>query len=347
MHYFLGSNTPTGFFGYYNQVNKEGNRLFILKRGSGVGKHTFMKTIAKKMEKKGLKVDYCHCSNDVNSLDGILISDIGVCIIDGTAPHMADPKAPGCFDEIIDLGKYIDRQKVLAFKSRIEEIAFKKKKRYERAYTYLKCAKEINEDSRLLTSYCINEKKLNDLLLSIPQSLIKEGRGGMEKSIFSSAYTSCGYVDYTGTLKENKRSIGIKGSYEPVKRVVQAIYNRGKLLKTNMTVCKSPLNPFEADHILTDNLNIFSIDEHNKFSDVDEIISIEDIIDKNRLLDYQEAIEMDNAFFDKLIKAATAIMYSCKVLHEELESIYTPAVDFDGVNEERERVLKEIKKYVL
>ena len=91
-HMFPGGNTSKGFFSFYNYIisQEEAKRIFILKGGPGVGKSTFMKKTANEMLERGYDVEFMHCSSDNNSLDGVVIPNIGVALIDGTAPHVVD-----------------------------------------------------------------------------------------------------------------------------------------------------------------------------------------------------------------------------------------------------------------
>ncbi len=89
-HIFPGSNTPIGFFSYYPYIldQQEADRIICMKGGPGVGKSTFMQLTASEMLDMGYDVDFMHCSSDNESLDGIVIKDLKVALIDGTAPHV-------------------------------------------------------------------------------------------------------------------------------------------------------------------------------------------------------------------------------------------------------------------
>ena len=98
-HMFPGGNTPQGFFSYYDQViAADAVRIFLLKGGPGTGKSTFMKRISQAMTERGFAVEHHHCSSDPDSLDGLVIPALDIALIDGTAPHIVDPKHPGCVD---------------------------------------------------------------------------------------------------------------------------------------------------------------------------------------------------------------------------------------------------------
>jgi len=89
---FAGGNTSKGFFSLFSYIINwdEARRVFILKGGPGVGKSTFMKKTAVKMLEHGYDTEYFHCSSDNESLDAVAFPDIGVALIDGTAPHAVD-----------------------------------------------------------------------------------------------------------------------------------------------------------------------------------------------------------------------------------------------------------------
>lgn len=144
-HYFPGGNTTRGFFfSYYDHIltQEEATRIICLKGGPGVGKSTYMKRIGKAMEeKKGFEVEYMHCSSDPNSLDGVVMPQIKVALLDGTAPHVVDPKNPGAVDEIIHLGDYWNEEGIRKNRDQILLVNKAVGKLFGRAYRYLKAAK--------------------------------------------------------------------------------------------------------------------------------------------------------------------------------------------------------------
>lgn len=92
--YFLGANTPQGFYSLSGQMlaPDKHKAIYILKGGAGCGKSTLMKKVGKEMEKQGEKAEYIYCSGDPDSLDALLLPGKKAAIVDGTAPHGAVPK---------------------------------------------------------------------------------------------------------------------------------------------------------------------------------------------------------------------------------------------------------------
>ncbi|MCT4605324.1 MAG: ATPase [Marinisporobacter sp.] len=85
---FPGGNTAKGFYSYYDYIiGNDAKRLFVIKGGPGVGKSSFMKKIGYEMVDKGYDVEFHQCSSDNDSLDGIVIPDLKIAMLDGTAPQ--------------------------------------------------------------------------------------------------------------------------------------------------------------------------------------------------------------------------------------------------------------------
>src|SRR5690554_6153355 len=95
-HIFLGGNTHLGFFSYYDHIlpQEDADIIFVIKGGPGTGKSSCMKKSAREMLSRGHVVEFMHCSSDSDSLDGIVIRDLKAAMLDGTAPHVVDPKHP-------------------------------------------------------------------------------------------------------------------------------------------------------------------------------------------------------------------------------------------------------------
>ena len=67
-----------------------------------------MRTIARDLEENGYAVEYILCSGDPDSLDGIFIPELKTGFVDGTAPHVIEPKYPAAAEQYINLGTFYD-----------------------------------------------------------------------------------------------------------------------------------------------------------------------------------------------------------------------------------------------
>ena len=93
IQYFLGANSPTGFYSLYDCLisPQEARAVYILKGGPGCGKSTLMRKVGTWAEEAGLETEYILCSGDPDSLDAVILPGRDVAIVDGTAPHVVVP----------------------------------------------------------------------------------------------------------------------------------------------------------------------------------------------------------------------------------------------------------------
>ena len=150
IHYFPGGNTAEGFCSHFGDILPAPmqRRMFYLKGGPGVGKSTLMRRVGEAAEKAGLEVEYFHCSSDPDSLDAVCLPQKGAALMDGTAPHVYDPVAPGARDTLVSLGDFLDEA---ALRSHIEDILNLQKAisgRFRRCYCYLGGAQKVLEAAR-------------------------------------------------------------------------------------------------------------------------------------------------------------------------------------------------------
>ena len=124
-------------------ILSEREKYLLLKAALGAGKSLYEKIAS---DKRRHKFEFLHCSADSNSIDGLVIPDYKVALLDGTAPHMIDPKFPGCVDNIINLGDYWDEDALTKNRAKIQETNEMYGRCYKRVYNYLEAAKIIFED---------------------------------------------------------------------------------------------------------------------------------------------------------------------------------------------------------
>ena len=107
VQYFLGANAPDGFYSLYPQLIdlERARAVYILKGGPGCGKSTLMCRVGERMEQAGLETEYILCSGDPDSLDGLVLPQLGVAIVDGTAPHVVEAKYPAVVERYVNLGR--------------------------------------------------------------------------------------------------------------------------------------------------------------------------------------------------------------------------------------------------
>ena len=138
-HYFAAANTYKGFESFFDEIfnTEKLERIYILKGGPGAGKSTLMKKAALTAQSKGLTPTCFHCSSDPLSLDGVVIKEMKTAILDGTAPHVFDPKYAGAKEIIVNLGEAWNLESLARDCAEIVSLTSGKSKMYRAAYRLL------------------------------------------------------------------------------------------------------------------------------------------------------------------------------------------------------------------
>lgn len=94
IQYFLGGNTPAGFYSLYHQLSDPSRMraLYIIKSGPGSGKSSLMRRVERHAQAAGLETEEVLCSGDPDSLDAVILPQLGAALVDGTAPQGVVPE---------------------------------------------------------------------------------------------------------------------------------------------------------------------------------------------------------------------------------------------------------------
>jgi hypothetical protein len=102
--YFACGNTAQGFIDY-SASNLQGlDKIFILQGGPGTEKSYLIKSLCTVCDWENLDYECMHNPLEPELLDGIVIPQLKAAVVDGTAPHLFEPSAPGAVEEYISLG---------------------------------------------------------------------------------------------------------------------------------------------------------------------------------------------------------------------------------------------------
>ncbi len=349
--YMAAANTCEGFVSYFDDLLKSGERIFILKGGPGCGKSTFMKKVAKEIVNKGYKLDLIYCSSDKDSLDAIFIHDIKVIILDGTAPHVIDPKYPGVVDSIVNFGEYFNEYKLRESKNKIKEIIDKKAEKYKELYSVLKSAKIIHDKIEKEYLIGMNFEKANQISTFLSNEIIKENKGveGKEIHRFSGALTPQGQVSYYDELTFDIESRYIvkgragSGKSTLMNKIATNAINNG--YEVEFYHCG--LDPKSLDMVIIRELSVAILDGTYPHivdpTGSDKVIDMfEECIDKEIVNEEDEILISKNKEYKDEIEKAKNIFDEIKNLHEILENIYSSTVDFSKVDDVYKKIVNEI-----
>lgn len=353
--YFPGGNTSKGFYSFYEYITPpDANKIFIIKGGPGVGKSTFMRAIAEELNSRGFEVEYFHCSSDNNSLDGIRFPAIDVAFIDGTAPHIVDPRNPGAVDEIIHLGDYWDEGGMRAGRESILSLNAEVGRLFRRAYGYLAAARIFLDEYKspytqpgVLDLAGLNAETLN-LIGDIFGTRSRTGAKPRQRHLFATAITPDGPRSHLDTVVGEAAHRYVitgdpgTGKSTMVGRVAEAAALRGY----DAEVFHCALDPSHIDHVVIPDLGTAVINggtPHGFTARLnDTVIDTGRYVNRRDLSRFsgemKEAMRRHRDAFD----SAVAFLERAKKAHDEMETYYVPNMRFDQITRRRDATLERV-----
>lgn len=354
IHYFAGGNTAKGFYSLYDTNLAPLERLFILKGGPGTGKSTMMKRIGHDWEMKGFEVEYMHCASDNHSIDGVIVPALKTGIVDGTAPHIIEPAAPGAVEEYVNLGTAWNAAALVRRKAEIIRLNQEIDGSYEEAYKCFAEALAIHDEWEKIYITNLDKAKMNQLTEKLRNQFFGDISLNKEADVrrrFLGAATPEGAVDYVPNLTAGvaKRYFlkGRPGSGKStmLKKLAAEAEKRG--LDTEIYHCG--FDPDSLDMVIIRELGVAVFDStapHEYFPsrEGDEIVDIY----KTAILPgtdeiYADQIKEISLRYRAKMNEATARLAEAKKKHDELESLYIGAMDFTRIDRLRQEIEEKME----
>ena len=183
--FFFGGSTPEGFS---TQIAEHiGGReyyTYILKGGPGTGKSRMMKRIAERFGETE-RVTRFYCPADPDSLDAVMLHESKVIVVDGTPPHVFEPRFPGVCQEIVDLGRCWDKAVLRENREKIIEAGELNRSMMAAAADYCRALGRICDDTRARAGGFADRQRIEEAAKRFCGDLVKdrEGRVGRGKGI--------------------------------------------------------------------------------------------------------------------------------------------------------------------
>lgn len=355
-HMFPGGNTSQGFHSFYNYIisQEEAVHIMVIKGGPGVGKSTFMKKVGNEMLERGYDIELMHCSSDNNSLDGLVIPEAHIALIDGTSPHIVDPKNPGAVDEIINLGDFWDEDGIRVHRESILKANKQTGQNFARAYRYLNAAASVYGDIAAITGAAVDNKRVSAVGARLSYELFgtryTKNREGRERCLFASAITPNGlknFLDSILTAGEVYELTGAPGT--GTERVLQKVRDTAIEKGYNVESYYCALLPNKLEHLVIPDLDV-SLTTSNEYhaSTVEKIerIDLNTYVEKSEVENYIEELSEGKELLDKLLNVAVSSIGKAKTIHDRLETYYIPNMDFEAVQRCFESTMSRILGYI-
>ncbi len=349
---FLGANTPQGFVSFFDELYNpyENCRAYIIKGGPGTGKSTLMKTVCAEAEKKGYATEKVYCSSDPDSLDGLIIPELGVSLADGTSPHTLEPKFPGVCENIINLGDCWDKEKLRNKADEIRTLTLENSLHHRRSSKYLSAAGHIYEENLRLIARYTDKDKTDNFAMRFAKREVPKKKGaepGRKMKRFISGITPKGRLFLDENVKAlASRVIAIDDEYSAVsgdiaERIGEIAVRNGY----DVIFCYCPMKPrYQCEHIIIPekHLALMSVKSDHKINaEFDRIIHSKRFLYEG-IKEHTSYLRFNRRLIRELTDEAVSALKDAKAVHDNLEKLYVDAMDFDKLAEYSENLCCEI-----
>ncbi len=347
-HFFASMNTESGFKNCFDKIfdPTKLSSLYIIKGGSGTGKSTLMKKIARHFDGEGKDVEAFLCSADTNSYDGIII-DSKTAVIDGTSPHTTDPVFSGAVDEIIDLGVCLDTELLRKSKEEIISLVEKKKAAYKNAFSFLSAGCKMRHTVGNIAGKNINEDKMLGAIKRFFKQNNLKGDVWHEKIRLITSITHQGEVSFDTFEKMSDKILCITNAHGCEGIFFSKFLDEVKSCGLEAVLSLSPYKDGDVNGIYLPRFKTCLVLEKGDEDTYDtryKMFNLERFIDKNVLSENRAKLRFASKCSASLINEASLAFLEAKQEHEKLEEIYKTAVDFDKVGDIGRSLIDKINK---
>ena len=243
------------------------------------------------------------CSGDPESLDGLLVPALGQAWVDGTAPHIREPGLFGTDSDYVNLGQFCrlplgeqDRAKAQALNREYKAL-------YKTAYEHLAAAAAMEKAEELHDAAVSQEEvqRVRAILDALPDreaECVKERR-------FLSAISCRGMLRMNKTVNLLCKQIYYLRGHAVLEQAAVMAERKAE----RMILCPRPLRPEQLEAVLLPEQGI-------------------------ALMRAPAAVRVpqgEHTQSDRALARAMDELHEAKTLHDKLEAVYRPYMDFDAL----------------
>ena len=337
--WFASMNTGQGFKTFFREIFDPLERVYVIKGGSGTGKSRLMRELCEKAEMLGYTTEAILCSSDPTSLDGVIIKELGVGIVDGTAPHVHEPTLIGARESIVDLSAFLDHPYLKTKREEISALLEAKSFRYRRVYDYLKVISVYDEAVKELYLRCADKEKLSRIAARYLSGAKRSAKYVKNVRIRSAACENDVVLDTYARIAGGRVAVSECAGLGNV--FLSELINQSDRLGLSATVSYSPYFPTLPDAVYyPDTDTSFYIGSETDFEE--SHLNIKRVLSDKHLRAFKPEIRAIKRLRGAALEQMRYDVRTVRRLHTELEKIYMSAMCFTEKECLTQRLSKEI-----
>lgn len=338
---FFGACTPRGFYPYTQELLRTDGRIFFLKGGAGCGKSTFLKKLSRTAQERGLDVAEILCSSDPDSLDALVLPKLQLALADATAPHILEPTLCGGRMNYVNFGEFYDTRALRRIEREIESVQRENAACYPLVTACLRSAEALTQARQNQTQSVKSE--LDEIAHCLIRSALSPvGQRGTLHRCFLSAITPKGAI----LCKKSPptlcgRVYVLHDEYGLAPHILQEICTQALALGHRCIAGYAPLQYEGAPaYLLLPQADTAFVSESELFG-YDGPCFCRIDLDSTLHPQLRAELEYGRKTVASLLGRATGHLRRAKALHDRMEQMCRPFVDFSAVDALTERFCSE------
>ncbi len=262
---------------------------------------------------------------------------------------MIEPKYPGVVESYVNLGACYDKQALGDLRQEIMGCMKGYKGCYQRAYRCLGASAEITQDVRATLMTESLSQQLAKRAKGILSRELKSKKGGASGSVcqrFLGAVTHKGVLClYDTVLAQCQRVYELVDRYgfahELLSHLLAGAVNGGY----DVVACPDPMAPDRLVHLLIPQRSlafVTSVPELPFPGEPYRRVRLDAMADEQLLHRSRPRLRFAQKVSAALVEEAVDSLAQAKAMHDELEGLYNPYVDFDRVGSVAREIAREI-----
>lgn len=348
IHYFLGAPAPKGFYSLYGRLAGQAETVYILKGGPCCGKTKLLRRTARRSEELGEQVEYILCPGDPERLDGLVLPERKVALIDGTAPHVVEPMCPGGVERYVDLSGAYDHAALRPLRGDLTSCLTAVRDHQRRVGRCLGAAEEISRDVRaILTTPELREKAARRAQGIIRREFrAKSGGSGQVRQFFLDAVTARGLLRLEETARTLCRRLYVLEDSWGLAHVLLAHLLGGAVAAGySVIACPSPLSPGRLRHLLIPELSLGFLSADPALPDPDKgwrTVNMDAMTGGAARLPSRPRLRFAKKMTRALLDEAAQAVAQARDAWAATEALYRPHVDPTWTERAAQRLNEEI-----
>lgn len=337
--FFMGANSRAGFCSLVGRLAQEDpeHRLWTLKSGPGCGKSTALARLAQTLGRPGEVTEELLCSGNPQSLDGVVLRGRGLSLVDGTAPHAADPELPGACGGYITFPPFLDLAGLEAKAPRLRALKGTAGGHYTQAYLLLEAACRIEDGLRARLEGMFDRPRLLRRAEGIiARELPRPREAGRLRLRFLDGVTPDGLMCLWDTVAAMAgRAYLFEDTYGLAEPALAAIRDAALARGLEVYACMCPKDPQRLRHVLLPGPGLAFVTAGARAScplEPYRRVRVDAYIAEAALRPVRGKLRLLRRTADSLVDDAVGEIAQARDLHRQMEALYRPHLDFEALD---------------